>query len=177
MILLCFSGFLRFNELSNLLCSDLKICDSYLVLKIRKSKTDQYRHGDEVVISKGQTVACPLTMIRKYIEIAEINLDDNAFLFKPIFRSGSTCKLIHKNKCLSYTGTRQAILKRLSLVCDVKNVGLHSLRAGGATVAANNGVNDRCFKRHGRWKSEACKDGYVADSLQSRLSVTQKLGL
>ncbi|XP_033729388.1 integrase/recombinase xerD homolog [Pecten maximus] len=177
MILLCFSGFLRFNELSNLLCSDLKIFDSHFILVIRKSKTDQYRHGSEVVISKGQTSACPHAMILKYIEIAGIDLQSDIFLFKPIFRSCSTCKLIQKNKRLSYTGARQAISKRLSLVCDVRNVGLHSLRAGGATVAANNGVNDRCFKRHGRWKSETAKDGYVADSLQARLKVTQKLGL
>lgn len=177
MILLCFSGFLRFNELSNLLCSDLKIFDSYFVLMIRKSKTDQYRNGNEVVISKGVTTACPHAMILKYIELAGIDLDSNNFLFRPIFRSGATCKLIYKNKSLSYTGAKQAILKRLALVCDVRSLGLHSLRSGGATVAANNGVNDRCFKRHGRWKSETSKDGYVADSLQARLSVTKKLGL
>ncbi len=29
----------------------------------------------------------------------------------------------------------------------------HSLRTGGATAAANNGVPDRAFKRHGRWKT------------------------
>ena len=57
------------------------------------------------------------------------------------------------------------------------NVGLHSLRAGGASAAANAGVNDRCWKRHGRWKSETSKDGYAADSLERRLEVSKKLGL
>ena len=38
MILLSFSGFLRFNELSQL--------RSNLIIKIRKSKTVQYRDGD-----------------------------------------------------------------------------------------------------------------------------------
>ena len=55
--------------------------------------------------------------------------------------------------------------------------GLHSLRAGGATAAANARVNDRLFKRQGRWKSETAKDGYVKDSLKSLLSVSQNLGL
>ena len=32
--------------------------------------------------------------------------------------------------------------------------GLQSLRAGSATAAANNGVPDRLFKRHGYWKSD-----------------------
>ena len=55
--------------------------------------------------------------------------------------------------------------------------GVHSLRAGGATAAANGGIHDRHFKRHGRWKSEFAKDGYVKDSLDSRLAVLQHLGL
>ena len=46
------------------------------------------------------------------------------------------------------------------------NLGLHSLRSGEATAAANTGVNDRCWKHHGRWKSETSKDAYAADSLE-----------
>jgi len=46
--------------------------------------------------------------------------------------------------------------------------GLHSLRAGGATLAANSGVRDRLFKRHGRWKSENAKDGYVVLKLDEQ---------
>ena len=37
------------------------------------------------------------------------------------------------------------------------NLVLHSLRAGGATAAANAGIPDRLFKCHGRWKSENAK--------------------
>ena len=39
------------------------------------------------------------------------------------------------------------------------------------------GVPDGVFKRHGCWKSENAKDGYVEDSLEQRLSVTKNLGL
>jgi len=55
--------------------------------------------------------------------------------------------------------------------------GLHSLRADGATKAANAGVPDRLFKRHGHWKSENAKDGYIDDSVEHRLSVTKQLSL
>ena len=55
--------------------------------------------------------------------------------------------------------------------------GMHSLRSGGATLAANNGISDRMFKRHGRWKSETAKDGYVKDTLGDRLAVTKGLDL
>ena len=60
---------------------------------------------------------------------------------------------------------------------DKRQFGLHSLRSGGASAAANARVPDRFFKRHGRWQSENAKDGYVKDSLEERLKVTRNLGL
>ena len=60
---------------------------------------------------------------------------------------------------------------------DKRKFGLHSFRAGGATAAAHNGVPDRLFKRHGRWKSEKAKDSYVKDKLSDLLSVSLNLGL
>lgn len=57
------------------------------------------------------------------------------------------------------------------------NIVLHSLQAGAASADANANVNDRCWKRHGRWKSDSAKDGYIADSLVSRLDVSKMLGL
>ena len=59
------------------------------------------------------------------------------------------------------------------LVPDISAIGTRSLRSGGATAAANAGVPDRLFKRHGRWASESAKDGYVQDSLSPRLSVSK----
>lgn len=62
-------------------------------------------------------------------------------------------------------------------VSDIKKYELHSLRSGGATTCANLGISDRLFKRHGRWRSEAAKDGYIKDSLKDRLIVSENLGL
>ena len=62
-------------------------------------------------------------------------------------------------------------------VADIKKFGLHSLRSGGASTSANLGISDRLFKRHGRWRSETAKDGYVKDSLADRLRVSENLGL
>ena len=58
-----------------------------------------------------------------------------------------------------------------------QDYGLHSARSGGATMAANKGVADRLFKRHGRWVSDKAKDGYVKDSIVNLLKVTRCLGL
>ena len=85
-------------------------------------------------------------------------------------------KLIYKNKKISYTAARENILKRLKSVEPNLNLGLHSLRSGGASAAARSDVNERCIKRHGRWKSDLSKDGYIADTFEKRLSVYQDLG-
>ena len=177
MILIGFSGFLRFNELSQLRCNDVIVKDDHLVIKIRGSKTDQYRSGDEVLISKGQTVACPYNMFFRYVNLASLNLSSEMFIFRPLYRSKDKCSLVRVNKPISYTTARECVIKSLKLVAPDLNLGLHSLRSGGATRAANSGVGDRCWKRHGRWKSDSSKDGYVEDSVENRLGVSKTLGL
>ncbi|XP_071153484.1 uncharacterized protein [Mytilus edulis] len=82
-----------------------------------------------------------------------------------------------KNKKLSYTAARESILKRIRIICPEGNIGLHSFRSGGATMAANADVSDRCLKKHGRWKSDSSKDGYIVDSTEKRLKISKVLGL
>ena len=67
--------------------------------------------------------------------------------------------------------------KFTELGLNARDYVLHSLRSAGATISANNGTLDRSSKRHGRWVSEKSKNGYMADDLQRRLSVTLGLGL
>ena len=43
--------------------------------------------------------------------------------------------------------------------------------------AANFGVPDRLFKKHGRWRLETAKDGYIKNCMKDRLSVSVNLGL
>ena len=44
---------------------------------------------------------------------------------------------------------------------DPSTFGFHSLRLGGAPSAANNGVSERVYERHGLWKSVEAEDTYV----------------
>lgn len=176
-LLLGYSGFLRFDEISSLYCNDVKFYDNYFSLFIRKAKNDQYRSGNTIVICKGTTAACPYAMLKRYMSLTNQSVSDSQHLFRPCYRSGKLCKLIAKDKPLSYTRARECILGRLRPFTHDLNIGLHSLRAGGATTAANSGVNDRCWKRHGRWKSDSSKDGYVADSIEKRLEVSRSLNL
>jgi hypothetical protein len=56
-------------------------------------------------------------------------------------------------------------------------IGFHSLLLA-STTAGNADINDRCWKRHGRWKGENSKDGYIGDFIfLERLLATKSLRL
>ena len=174
--LLAFAGFLRYDELANIKPCDLQLSQSHATIRIPKSKTDQLRQGNEVVIARTGSETCPVTMLEKYIRRAKIDLSSELYLFRPIV--GSKVQRLRDSGQLTYTRLRELLKTKLEeLGYPSTEFGVHSLRAGGATAAAGSGVSDRLFKRHGRWRSETAKDGYVEDSLEQRLLVTEQLGL
>lgn len=98
------------------------------------------------------------------------------------FRALSKCKSGHKlvaiNRPVSYSTIREYFKVNFKdIVPDISLFSTHSLRAGGASAAANAGVTDRLFQRHGRWRSVSAKNGYVDDSLGSRLTVSRTLDI
>ena len=146
---------------------------------IENSKTDQYRDGAIVVIARTDTECRPVAMVQRYMRLAGISLvqPSDKFLFRRLVNTKNGQKLRYSVN-LSYTRAQELVLQMLEDVgLDRKLFSLHSLRSGGASAAANAGVPDRCFKRHGRWRSESAKDGYVQDQLENRLSVSRSLGL
>ena len=176
--LLGFAAFLRFDELSKLRLCDVTIHGDHMELFIESSKTDQLRQGARVVIARTNTDLCPVTMLERYMSMAHITcVSSESFLFRGIVNTKNGSRL-RDNGGLSYTTVREAVLEKLQAIgLDKRQYGLHSLRAGGASAAANAGVPDRMFKRHGRWRSENAKDGYVKDSFTSRLQVSKAIGL
>ena len=175
--LLAFAGFLRFDELVHIRCCDLNVDEKMVKIRIPRSKTDQLRKGNEVVIARSQDRTCPVRMLERYITKAKIRMDSELFLFCQITKSRKG-EYLRDGGAVSYTTMREQFkkkVKELGYPADV--FGLHSLRAGGASAAANAGVSDCLFKRHGRWRSDNAKDGYIEDSMDKRLSVTRQLGI
>ena len=173
--LISFAGFLRFDELANIRPCDLEISEDNWTKQIPRSKTDQLRQGNEVVVARTSSETCPVAMLETYIQRGGIQMDSSQKLFRPI--SNGRCEKLHESGGITYSRMRELLKQKLvELGFNAADFSLHSLRAGGATAAAA-GVSDRVFKRHGRWKSETAKDGYIEDSLHKRLSVTQNLGL
>ena len=171
-------GFLRFNEAIKLRRCDIIINKTFLSLFIQNSKTDVYREGSWVYLTKLDTALCPIELISHYFKKGNIKGNCQKCIFRGIITTKSHSKLRNCDKHVSYTCVRENVIEGLKNIgAETKLFGLHSLRVGGATAAANLGVNDRLFKKHGRWKSEKVKDRYIHESIEVKLIVTKNLGL
>ena len=106
-----------------------------------------YRDGAHVWLAKSDSVSCPFHLLNRYASAANLDLS----LCLPFFRS------LHFHKVTSsyswcptgirYTRTREIVLQAFAELGFPKHLfGLHSLRAGGASAAANAGVSDRLSK-------------------------------
>jgi len=116
-------------------------------------------------------------MLERYLTAAGIRLGSAAFLFRGIVKTKNG-EGQRDSGPLSYTTVSEQFRSKLiDLGYETKEFGLHSLRSGGTSAAAKAGVLDRLFRQHGRWKSEVCKDGYVEDSEENRLSVSRSIGI
>ncbi|KAK3085138.1 hypothetical protein FSP39_024971 [Pinctada imbricata] len=180
MCIVAYAGFLRFSELSQLQRQDIKIFQDHMIINIKKSKTDKYKHGSDVCIARTNSKTCPVNILERYLCMADIKSDSNEFLFRSVsFCKKTNCYKLRKiNSPISYTRTREIILGAFNTIgLDKSKFGIHSLRSGGATAAATAGISDRLFKKHGRWRSENAKDGYVREDLLQKLSVSKSLGI
>lgn len=180
LVLLSYAGILRYSELSHLKASNLRFYDSHVEITIVSSKTDVYRQGNVVVIAKTNSDLCPVAMLKRYLEAANISISSDEFIFRAIsfLKSRNSHILCKANKPLSYTRARELLLSTLSEVgCKKEQFGLHSLRSGGVSEAAHNRIPERLLKSHGRWKTDLAKDGYIKENLKNRLSVSKSLNL
>lgn len=180
LFLLGFSGFLRYSELANIKMSNIEFFDSYVKVTIEKSKTDIYRRGHSVIIASTGTDMCPVVWLKKYITLANLDLNSDSYIFRALsfFKSQGIHRLCRMNIPLSYTRAREILLESLAEIgLDKSKFGLHSLRSGGASSAANRGVSDRLLKAHGRWASDKARDGYIKDNVESQMAVSLNLGI
>lgn len=174
-----FRAFLRYNEIIRIRKGNVVLHQNYMKVFIEKSKTDVYRGGKWMYISTGISSTCPVEIIRLYLRKGGFESQKKeAYLFRAVTKTKHKEYLREKNRHITYSTMRHHLLQSLTRVGEeAKEFGTHSLRSGGATAAANAGVPDRLFKRHGRWKTDRAKNGYIKENLKDLLLVSQSLGL
>jgi hypothetical protein len=83
-LLLSYTGFLRYDELSNMKANNITFHEEYVDIFIEKSKTDCYRNDKNVLIIKLNTPQCPVTILLCYIREAKIELSTDKYIFRPL---------------------------------------------------------------------------------------------
>ena len=176
--LIAYAGFLRFDEVHRIRREHICFLKTHMKIFLPSSKPDQYNAGDYVYIARTGNETCPYENLKKYLKTACISNDDKVHIFRGITRTKNGCYMRKADVPISYGQVRETVLKEIAGIgLDRKMFGTHSLRRGGATHACRAGISDRLFKKHGRWRSENAKDGYVSEDLDTKLSVSRSLGI
>ena len=97
-----------------------------------------------MVISELPSHACPVKLFIKYLTKFKIPPYSRDLIFRPISKGKESCDFIAPDKPISYATMRTAFSRDFKTIgAGPSNFGLHPLRSGGATMAANSGVSDR----------------------------------
>ena len=176
-ILLAFYGFLRVSEYTStrhngstcLSRRDVKFIRdtgsstaTRVKLRLRRTKTSQFESDTYVDIFANGSDLCPVKSLSDYYQFYKES-KKNSPLF--VLSSGLPLTPVKFNYML------RSSLQAASL--DPKRYSSHSLRSGGATVAANHGVPSWVIQKMGRWKSD-CYKLYIKN-IQSNVKYAQKV--
>ena len=111
-------------------------------VRIKESKTDPFRKGSTICLSKTDNNLCPVIALLPYLALRGSHpgplfiMEDRTYLTRATF----TAKL---REILKAAGT------------DDSKYANHSFQSGAATTAAEANIPDVHIKMLGRWKSEA----------------------
>ena len=180
-IVLAFFALLRSDEIRKLKLGDIEFAVNHVTLHIRSSKCDQLRSGDTVLIAKLGGKYCPIKLLEKYLNFIGKNISHKAnseiFLFRRVSTKATGKSLDETNLSLTYSNVRDIVKRKLGkLGLDANSYGTHSMRAGGATIAANNNISDRLLQRHGRWAGASSANRYLEDNVHQKLAVSRVIG-
>ena len=155
LLLFGFAGAFRRSELAALQREQLtRTSQGYRVTLIR-TKDDQEAQGRPVGIPAfSASPLCPVAAIDAWLTAAEISTG-------PVFRRVTRWDTVGELPLAG--GSIAKILKRLAVRADIPpdRIAGHSLRAGHATTAAENGAPDRSIMNQTGHKSVDTLNGYV----------------
>ena len=168
-IILGFSGFMRWNDLSNVKVENIRLGQSHMSIFLPMRKNDQFREGGVLNFWRSGRPTCPVSMMERFLARSQIS---SGYLLR------QTSSHQVSTKRLPYNKARNQFLQLLrSINVDPKSYGLHSLRSGGASVAASAGAPGRLISRHGGWRSTAARNAYIKESASSQLFIPKMLGV
>jgi len=170
LMLVGFAGAFRRSELAGLNREDIVIDSDGMLIRLRRSKTDQEGDGIDKWIQRGQNGTCPVKVLEQWIEQAGIQ---SGPLFRAVDRHG---KPRQNGLC---DRTVAEVVKKLAKAAnlDPAQFSGHSLRRGHAQEATRGGATVKQIMDHVGWQSERTAHGYMDDANVKNRSTSGKIGL
>lgn len=164
-----FAGAFRRSELVALNVEDVEPAPKGLIIRIRKSKTDQIGEGQEIAIFNGMNKeTCPVTALKEWLTHVETGP-----IFRPIDRHDNV-----KPERLTSHAVATIIKTAVEKAGYNKDrFSGHSLRAGFVTQADINGSSTSEIQKVTRHKTAAMIGRYTRDTDAFRNSAGEKIGL
>ena len=106
-------------------------------LNIKSSKTDPFKAGVRIYLTKLACPLCPVDALRNYLSVRGLS-------WGPLFLFSDGVFL-----------TRARLSSLIKLCFPQVSLDTHSFRIGGASLAAQSGVPPLLIKKLGRWRSNA----------------------
>lgn len=173
LLLVGYAGALRRSELADLEVSGIARARDGVVLTLDRSKGDQDGEGQHVGITRGlNQQTCPVTALMAWLDVLGT---DSGPLFCRITRHNTAPVTV---QALSGSSVDQIVRARAACagLGDLRISG-HSLRAGHATTAAENGVDAARIARTTRHVRLETLAGYIRPAEVLRDTTARELGL
>lgn len=156
----------QFDPKRHLCLGDVAIKNMYVILKLNMSKTDLFNNGVSIYIGCSKSCVCAVCNMCKYLIKREkiFGKNNKSPLF--IFADGTPLTRFSLNRYL-----KQSVA---GLGYNSDDYSGHSLRAGGATDAASNGLAEWEIKLLGRWSSDAYQR-YIRSPLSYRVDLAKRM--
>ena len=121
-----------------MIASVVSVNGEMMSIRIRHSKNDQLRQGDEVVVTRTWSQTYPVAVFERYLQRVGMTVSDSRSLFWAIQKTKNGESLWESGK-ISYTCLCSLYLKKLrSLGFPAQEFALHDIRSGDATAANAN---------------------------------------
>ncbi len=155
LLLIGFGAALRRSELVALDVADVTVTERGLVVRVKRSKTDQEGEGADIAIARSRRPErCPVVALSAWLSAAGIS---DGPLFRSIRRGGH----VQAERLSDHTVAVVVKGAAKAAGLDPKAYSGHSLRAGLATSAALAGHDLVAVMAQTRHKSEAVARGYI----------------
>ncbi|MFT0537151.1 tyrosine-type recombinase/integrase [Pseudomonas fulva] len=151
-------GAFRRSELVTLEMQYLEWEQEGLRITLPRSKTDQEGEGLDKAIPYGDSICCPATALRRWLDAAQIVQGP---LFRRISRWGVLGEVALHEGSVNTILTARAEAAGLLYVPELSS---HSLRRGLATSAHRAGADFLEIKRQGGWRHDGTVHGYIEEA-------------